>query len=78
MAITESELIDIASRMAQELQDFIDEAVDAGCENPFPGTAALIEEWETAYRRTQFYAQSALVTKSGAAHAHSSSDSSNE
>lgn len=77
MAITESELIDIASRMAQELQEFIDEA-DAGCENPLPGTAALIEEWESVYRRTNFYAQINLDTESGAAHAHSSSDNSSE
>lgn len=50
--ITESELIDIGSRIAQELQEFIDEAEQAGCSDPLPGTKALIDEWEDIYNRT--------------------------
>jgi ArsR family metal-binding transcriptional regulator len=34
-----------ADRAVQELQDLIDEAEEAGCQNPYPGTAALIDEY---------------------------------
>lgn len=44
------ELLDIATRMAQELQDMIDEAERAGCKNPLAGTQALLDEWETAFK----------------------------
>ena len=50
-AVSESEFIDIGSRMAQDLQEFIDDAVKAGCKAPLPGTKALIDEWEAIYSR---------------------------
>lgn len=52
LKVTEGEFIDIGSRMAQELQEFIDEAERAGGDNPLPGTKALIEEWEAIYARS--------------------------
>ena len=55
--VTEDEFIDIASRMAQELQEFIDDAEQAGCKNPLPNTKELINEWENIYQRTAFYQQ---------------------
>lgn len=58
---TKDELIDIASRMAQELQDFIDEAEQSGCENPFPGTRTLIDEWEAIYKRTHLCWQQKIL-----------------
>lgn len=50
---TQDEIIDIASRMGQELQDMIDEAEAAGCKNPLPGTKALLDEWEATYKKIE-------------------------
>jgi hypothetical protein len=36
--------------MAQELQEIIGEAEDAGCENPFPDIQGLLKEWEVFYQ----------------------------
>jgi len=44
------QLIEIGCRMAQELQDFADEAVKAG--NPLPSVSALIDEWNEEYQST--------------------------
>lgn len=49
----QDEILEIATRMAQELQDIIDDAEDAGCDNPLPGTKALLDEWEAAYREVR-------------------------
>ena len=45
----DDELIEIAIKMAQELQDFVGDAQESGSD--LPGTKALIEEWETAYQK---------------------------
>lgn len=41
------QLLDIASRMSQELQDFIGEAEHAG--SPLPSVKLLVDEWETIH-----------------------------
>ena len=43
------DLIEIAIKMAQELQDFVGEAEKSG--SGLPGTVALLEEWEVAYQK---------------------------
>lgn len=43
------EIVDIASRMAQELQDYADAAVAAG--SAIAATQALVDEWESLYQR---------------------------
>ncbi len=55
--VTQEEFIDIGSRMAQELQDFITDAEKAGCKNPLPGTKSLIDEWENIYSRANNWQQ---------------------
>ena len=50
---TQEEIIEIAAKMAQELQDIIGDAEKAGCQNPLPGVKALIDEWEDVFSRTQ-------------------------
>lgn len=45
------ELLEIATRMAQELQDFIGDA--EACGSSLPGTKSLVDEWETAYQKAQ-------------------------
>lgn len=55
--LIEHDFIDIGSRMAQELRDFVDEAEQAGNENALPGVKALINEWETIYRQSQLCLQ---------------------
>ena len=60
--VTEDEFIDIGSRMAQELQDFVDEAETAsGDENSLSCVRELIDEWEAVYKRTGLGWQSAVV-----------------
>lgn len=49
------ELLDIATRMAQEITDFIDEAEQAG--SPLPGVKALIDEWEEIHAKHNPLAQ---------------------
>ena len=61
--VTEHELIEIACRMAQELQEFIGDAQESGCENALPGTQALVDEWESIYRRTDESWKSMAVSK---------------
>ena len=39
-----------ATAMAQELQDIIGDAEDAGCKNPLPESQALIDSWEALYQ----------------------------
>ena len=41
--------IEVATRMAQELQEFIDEGKQNG--TPLIGTQALLEDWEAAYQQ---------------------------
>lgn len=50
--VTAHDFLDIGARMAQDLQEYIDEAENAGCKNPFPGTAALIDEWEKLHKKS--------------------------
>jgi len=45
--VTEEDLIEIAKRMSQELQEFIDTAKEAGTE--LTGTVALLKEWQDQY-----------------------------
>ena len=49
--VTVNEIVEVATRMAQELQDFIGEAELAGCHNPFPATVQLLDEWENVFQR---------------------------
>ena len=43
-------LIDIALLMAQELQEFIDSAIESsGDDNALAGVQALLRDWEQAY-----------------------------
>ena len=46
-ALSPEELLDIATRMAQELQDICDDAIQAGSQ--LPSTQGLVNEWETEY-----------------------------
>ena len=57
---TPEEMIDVASRMAQELQDFCDEAEAAG--SPLPGVLELINYWEMIYSKTALSWKNPLVT----------------
>jgi len=50
--VTAHDFLDIGARMAQDLQEYIDEAENAGCKNPFPGTSELIEEWEQLHKKS--------------------------
>lgn len=49
--VSQEELIDIATKLAQTIQDVIDEAEEAGCDDPFPDFRLLLEEWEAIYKR---------------------------
>lgn len=44
----DAQIIEMATRMAQELQDFIADAEQAG--SSLPGTQALVDEWEELYK----------------------------
>ena len=46
--VTKDDLIDIAIQFSQELREFCDAAVKCG--SSLPGTEALLEEWDEAYR----------------------------
>jgi hypothetical protein len=59
--VTKDDLIQIATKMAQELQDIISDAENAGCKNPFPGTQLLVDEWEGIFMRTDSCWVKALV-----------------
>ncbi len=50
MYAQEQEILSIAIKMAQELQEFVGDAEQSGSTTPLPGTVALIEEWESAYQ----------------------------
>ena len=45
------ELVETATLMAQELEDIITEAEEAGCDNPFPEIRALLNDWESIFKR---------------------------
>jgi hypothetical protein len=47
---TLSSIIQYAIAMAQELEEIIGDATDAGCPNPMPGTQAIVNEWEAFYK----------------------------
>ena len=51
--VEEDELIEIGTSMAQALLEIVEDAEEAGCENPMPGIKALIDEWEEIFKRTQ-------------------------
>jgi len=46
-ALDPDELLDIASRMAQELQEICDDAIESG--SSLPSTQALVDEYENDY-----------------------------
>ena len=50
---TYDELFDMTVRMADELQDYINAAEDAGSE--VPSTQELMDEWDALYKRTPLY-----------------------
>lgn len=54
---TQDDFIDLGSRMAQELQDFVGEAEAAGGENPLPGVTELINEWDALVQRADPWQQ---------------------
>ena len=46
------ELMVVAILMAQELQEFVDDAIEAGGgENALPATQELLRDWEAAYKK---------------------------
>ena len=49
---TIQELVNLATRMVQELQEFVEEAIES-CDDKYTlkGTQYLIEEWESIYKR---------------------------
>ena len=50
MTPAEQRLIDVALLMAQELQEFVDDAVvSSGDENSLPATQELLKDWEEDY-----------------------------
>ncbi len=55
--VSENEFIDICSRMAEELQGFIDDAQEAGCIDPLPGAKELINVWREIYNRCDTWKQ---------------------
>ena len=46
--VTLENLIEIAERMSQEMQEFCDDAIESG--SALPGTEDLLSEWDEAYR----------------------------
>jgi len=38
--------VKIANKMAEELQNIINEAVDSGCNSPFSSMQDLVDEWD--------------------------------
>ena len=64
---TQYDFIDLGSRMSQELQEFVDEAVAAGGDNPLPGVVALIEEWDALVQRADPW-QTAITDDSAPSH----------
>lgn len=56
MTEAEQRLIDVALLMAQELQEFVDDAVvSSGDENSLQATQALLRDWEEAYAACGIY-----------------------
>lgn len=47
------ELLDIGERLAQELQDFVDEASEAG--SPLKSGEELLNDWNDVWRRSDRY-----------------------
>ncbi|MEE9356895.1 hypothetical protein [Candidatus Vondammii sp. HM_W22] len=43
------EMLDIACKMAQDIQDYIDAGEEAG--SPCTGSSELLKEWETFYKK---------------------------
>lgn len=52
------ELLEIACRMSQELQELIDDAQEAGSD--LPATRELLEDWNEVYKNTPLYWQSEI------------------
>ncbi|MEY8203967.1 MAG: hypothetical protein RPR40_02735 [Bermanella sp.] len=55
---TQGEIIEVASRMAQELCDLIGEAQESGSD--LPGVQALVDDWEAVFKRAAHDWQAAL------------------
>jgi hypothetical protein len=53
------ELLEIGTRMAQELQELIDDGVEAGCEMLV--TKALLADWEEIYGRSTMSWQNQIL-----------------
>jgi len=45
------EVIEIGIKLAQTIQDVIDDAEEAGCDNPFPDFKMLLNDWEAVYKK---------------------------
>ncbi|MBE9538506.1 MAG: hypothetical protein IMF06_05445 [Proteobacteria bacterium] len=58
---TNDELLDIGALMAQEIQDFIDAAEEAGCS--MAGPKELLDEWEKLWRRSKLGWQNVLAAE---------------
>ena len=55
MTPAEQRLIDVALLMAQELREFVDDAVAcSGGNNSLPATQELLKDWEEAYKACGF------------------------
>ena len=53
---TYDELLYIAQAMAEDLQDYLDDAAEAGSDGPATRvTRGLLAEWEALYRRSPIY-----------------------
>lgn len=50
--VSKDELIDIGIKMAQTIQDVIDDTEEAGCDNPFPDFKELLKDWDEIYKRS--------------------------
>ena len=56
MTEAEQRLIDVALLMAQELQEFVDDAVScSGGNDSLPATQSLLRDWEEAYKACGIY-----------------------
>lgn len=49
--VTVDEIEQVAIKLADELQDVINDAVEAGSENPFPHIQNILDEWQEVYSR---------------------------
>tara|TARA_R110002096_G_scaffold172484_10_gene346215 strand:+ start:224 stop:472 length:249 start_codon:yes stop_codon:yes gene_type:complete len=57
--LTFNELFDMCIRMADDLQEYVNAAEEAG--SSAPATQEILDDWNGLYRRSPFYWQTAVL-----------------